>query len=96
MKASAPILFFAGLASAWRLEVWSNNNEHLNMHGTTNSGCINFDVGALNINHAKFTESTFADTFELYQNRNCDVLKYRNGGGDYTFNVKTIRSYKVY
>ena len=96
MKVSTPVLLFFGLASAWELDIWSTNNEHLAMHGTVNSGCVNLGVGALKINHARFSESSFADTFELYENRNCDVKKYSNGDGDWTFNTKTVRSYKVY
>lgn len=72
------------------------------MHGHADSGCkdISF-TPALNVNRAKFDPKTSLHsdpgTFELYVNKGCEGLSYRNGKGDFTLTpARKIRSYKVY
>ncbi|KAL2162962.1 hypothetical protein VTH06DRAFT_6798 [Thermothelomyces fergusii] len=95
MKATLFIAALAPLASAWKLQLWTTDGRHATMHGTVNSGCKNIAfTPVLNVNKLKFEESTFADTVELYVNKNCDGLSYRNNGGTYNISPRKIRSYK--
>ncbi|KAL2156207.1 hypothetical protein VTH82DRAFT_952 [Thermothelomyces myriococcoides] len=96
MKASVIVAALLPLASAWKLKVSTTDGRSVTSHGTTNSGCVNYDVGALKVNKVDFDDSAFADTFELYTNRNCDKLNYRNGDGTHKLKARTVRSYKVY
>ncbi len=91
----------APLASAWKLELWTSDGRKASMHGTKDSGCKNIAfTPVLNVNKAKFSPKTdwYPDpsTFELYVNKNCDGLSYRNDGGTYSLKARKIRSYKVY
>ncbi|AEO56617.1 hypothetical protein MYCTH_2301722 [Thermothelomyces thermophilus ATCC 42464] len=97
MKASVLVTALLPLASAWKLQLWTTDKRHVTAHGTTNSGCKNLAFSpVLNVNKLKFEESAFADTVELYVNKNCDGLSYRNDGGTYNIKARKIRSYKVY
>ncbi|KAL2152235.1 hypothetical protein VTH82DRAFT_5419 [Thermothelomyces myriococcoides] len=102
MKAAvllASLASIAPLASAWQLELFTTDNRHATMHGTGDSGCINLSFSpALNVNRARFEGTALGidDTFELYTNRGCSGLSYRNGEGNHQMTPRTIRSYKVY
>lgn len=49
------------------------------------------------VNKAVFKESTFAKTFELYEQAGCGGrVSYRENGGTHTLVPRTIKSYKVY
>ena len=92
-------LLCASTANAWGLTVYFAGPGHISTHGTTNSGCTNFDldIKGKKVNKAKFTDSAFADTFELYTKANCKgKVSYRNGDGTHKMSSRTIRSYKVY
>ncbi|KAL6866491.1 hypothetical protein ACO1O0_002602 [Amphichorda felina] len=92
-------LFFAATANAWGLTVYFAGPGHISTHGTTNSGCVNFDIDTAGkkVNKAKFTDSFYADTFELYTKKNCKgKVSYRNGDGTHKMSARKIRSYKVY
>lgn len=100
MKASVLFFVIAPLASAWKLELWSSDGRKATMYGKKDSGCKNIEFDSvLNVNRAKFSPKTDwlpdPDTFELYANRNCDKLSYRNDGGNYKMKARKIRSYKV-
>ncbi|KAH6850530.1 hypothetical protein B0I37DRAFT_116229 [Chaetomium sp. MPI-CAGE-AT-0009] len=100
MKASI-FLFALPLASAWKLELWAKDGRKVSMNGHLDSGCkdISF-TPVLNVNKAKFSPKTdiIADpkTFELYVNKDCKGLSYRNGKGTHKMTARKIRSYKVY
>ncbi|KAK4234110.1 hypothetical protein C8A03DRAFT_47479 [Achaetomium macrosporum] len=101
MKATLFLIALTPLVSAWKLELWSKDGRKATMHGTNDSGCKNIDfTPVLNVNRAKFSPKTDwhtdPSTFELYVNKNCDGLSYRNDGGDYKMTARKIRSYKVY
>ncbi|KAK4244538.1 hypothetical protein P885DRAFT_41429 [Corynascus similis CBS 632.67] len=101
MKASLFVAALVPLASAWKLDLWSKDGRHVTMHGTKDSGCKNIAfTPVLNVKKLKFNRATdwYPDpsTVELYANRNCDGLSYRNGGGTYNISPRKIRSYKVY
>ncbi|KAJ4301967.1 hypothetical protein N0V88_002097 [Collariella sp. IMI 366227] len=101
MKASLVLIALTPIVSAWKLELWASDGRKANMHGTRDSGCNNIAfTPVLNVNRAKFSPATdnWPDpgTFELYVNKNCDGLSYRNDGGDYKITARKIRSYKVY
>jgi len=94
--AMVPILLAAGV-NAWDLTVIGVNDRQVRTHGTTNSGCVNYDFSMSSpIKRVVFHESFFADTFELYEEKDCKTLSYREGKGDFTITPRTIRSYKVY
>ncbi|WEW55627.1 hypothetical protein PRK78_001058 [Emydomyces testavorans] len=95
------LLSSLALTSAWNLDLYATDNRHVNFHGTRDSGCVNIEFSpALNVNRANFRPKTdwYPDpkTFELYVNKNCDRLSYRNGKGDHKLTPRTVRSYKVY
>jgi hypothetical protein len=97
MKTSFAAVLFSSLASAWQLDLWGTDSRHATMHGTLDSGCVNIEFSpAINVNRVKFAESTFAGTFDLYANTNCNQLSYRENGGDFSINPRVIRSYKAY
>lgn len=101
MKASSILLVALPLVSAWKLDLWATGGRKVSMHGTLDSGCkdISF-TPVLNVNKAKLDPSTpiIADpkTFELYVNKGCRGLSYRNGKGTHKMSARKIRSYKVY
>ncbi|KXX74044.1 hypothetical protein MMYC01_209821 [Madurella mycetomatis] len=100
MKASVLFLVIAPLASAWKLELWGSDGRKVTMNGSRDTDCKNIDFSpVLNVNRAKFSPKTDwrpdPDTFELYANKNCDKLSYRNDGGNYKMKARKIRSYKV-
>ena len=100
------LLLLTGLAAttwAWSLDLYTTDGRHSNMHGHTDSGCVNIDFSpALTVNRARYDPATanfpdVTDTFELYVNRNCQRLSYRNNKGEFTLTPpRQIRSYKVY
>jgi len=101
MKPAFVLAALTPLAAAWKVELWTTDGRKATMHGTRDSGCKNIAfTPVLNVNRAKFSPKTdwYADpgTFELYVNKNCDGLSYRNDGGDYKISARKIRSYKVY
>ncbi|KAK4151822.1 hypothetical protein C8A00DRAFT_45012 [Chaetomidium leptoderma] len=101
MKASVFVVALIPLVSAWSLELKTTDKRTVNTHGTSDSGCKNLSFSpVLNVNHAKFSPKTDwhtdPGTFELYANKNCDKLSYRNDGGSYSMTARKIRSYKVY
>ncbi|EUC36383.1 hypothetical protein COCVIDRAFT_20584 [Bipolaris victoriae FI3] len=92
-------LFLTTATNAWELTVWLNNGKHVTAHGTRNSGCVTYDFDMNSpVKRAKFKESTFADTFELYEKEKCGGrVSYRENGGDYQIvPPRIIKSYKVY
>jgi hypothetical protein len=104
MKATTaliPLIALISSASAWTLDFWTTDGRHTSMHGRLDSGCVNIAFEpTLNINRAKFNPATDflpdPSTFELYNDRNCAGLSYRNGGGDFRMTGRKTRSYKVY
>ncbi|KAL2152234.1 hypothetical protein VTH82DRAFT_5418 [Thermothelomyces myriococcoides] len=95
----ASLASVAPLASAWQLELFTTDGRHATMHGFGDSGCINLSFSpALRVQRAKFEGSSLGidDTFELYVNRGCSGLSYRNGEGNHQMTPRTIRSYKVH
>ncbi|KAH6641159.1 hypothetical protein F5144DRAFT_562729 [Chaetomium tenue] len=101
MKVSSIFLVALPLVSAWKLELWATGGRHVTMSGTKDSGCkdISF-TPVLNVNKAKLNPATslYPDpkTFELYVNKGCRGLSYRNGKGTHKMSARKIRSYKVY
>lgn len=86
-------------ASAWELTINMADGRHVTSHGTLNSDCVTYDFDMSSpVNRAIFTESTFADTFELYEQANCGGrVSYRENGGNHVVTpARIIRSYKVY
>ncbi|EEP80853.1 predicted protein [Uncinocarpus reesii 1704] len=102
MKLSAvTFLSCLALSSAWKLDLYASDKRHVSTHGTRDSGCKNIDFSpALKVNRANFRPATnnWPDpgTFELYVNKNCKKLSYRNDKGNHKMTARTIRSYKVY
>ncbi|KAK3297253.1 uncharacterized protein B0H64DRAFT_391701 [Chaetomium fimeti] len=100
MKASL-FLFALPLASAWKLELWAKGGRKTTMSGRLDSGCndISF-TPVLNVNKARFSPKTDLlpdpKTFDLYVNKGCKGLSYRNGKGTHKLPARKIRSYKVY
>lgn len=95
---AAVFVFVTITASAWDLTVYTDDGRHVESDGTVNSDCVNYDVDMNSpVNRAVFQGSTFADTFELYENKNCQApVSYRNGEGDFTLTPRKIQSYNVY
>ncbi|KAI9792976.1 MAG: hypothetical protein M1816_001298 [Peltula sp. TS41687] len=87
-------------SSAWHLTIYTTRGEHIQSHGTRDSGCVNYDISHGTVNRAEFDPKTTAwpdpDTFELFAEVNCNRRNYRNGPGNHLFTPKTVRSYKVY
>jgi hypothetical protein len=103
MKASFVLIAITPLVSAWNLNLWASDGRKTHMHGRggNSKGCQNIDFSpVLNVNKAQFTPATDwvedPKVFELYVNKNCDKLSYRNDGGTYKMKARKIRSYKVY
>ncbi|KAK4183688.1 hypothetical protein QBC35DRAFT_535557 [Podospora australis] len=101
MKPTTLLLSFLTTASAWKLELFASDGRKVTTHGTQDSGCKNIAfTPALKVKQAKFSPKTdwYPDpsTFELYVNKGCQGLSYRNGGGDHKLTPpRVIRSYKV-
>ncbi|KAK3182094.1 hypothetical protein K4F52_006659 [Lecanicillium sp. MT-2017a] len=98
---TATVLFLAAAANAWDLKVYlTGGPATISSHGTVNSGCKNYeiDMRGEKVHKANFDGSTFADTFELYGQKDCKGgIIYRNGDGDHNINPsRTVKSYKVY
>ncbi|KAK4467203.1 hypothetical protein QBC42DRAFT_2686 [Cladorrhinum samala] len=95
-------LLLATVTSAWKLDLYASDGRKVATHGTVDSGCKNIEfTPVLNLNRANFNPDTalYPDpgTFELYVNRGCSGLSYRNGRGDHRLTpARNIRSYKVY
>ncbi|KAL2117987.1 hypothetical protein VTJ04DRAFT_7647 [Mycothermus thermophilus] len=95
------LLAAATSASAWRLELTSSDGRKISMHGTKGSGCKNIEFTPYpKVKKAYFNPKTSwwpdPDRFELFVNRNCDGLSYRNNGGNWNLNPpRTIKSYRV-
>ncbi|KAK0750818.1 hypothetical protein B0T18DRAFT_401114 [Schizothecium vesticola] len=96
--AIATALLYAAAASAWKLDLWTTDGRHTSMHGRLDA-CNNIAfVPTLNVNRAKFVDETLdtVSTFELYRDKGCQGLLYRNDGGDYRMTARLVRSYKVH
>ncbi|KAK3995545.1 hypothetical protein QBC44DRAFT_378361 [Cladorrhinum sp. PSN332] len=95
-------LLVAGTTTAWKLDIHASDGRKVSTHGTRDSGCKNIEfTPVLNVNRANFKPATdlYPDpkTFELYVNKGCSGLSYRNGKGDWRLTpARKIRSYKVY
>ncbi|KAK4035236.1 hypothetical protein C8A01DRAFT_38328 [Parachaetomium inaequale] len=103
MKATLFLIAITPLVSAWNLDLWASDGRKAHMHarGGDSNGCQNIEFSpVINVNKAKFSPATDwvkdPGTFELYVNKNCDKLSYRNDGGTYNMKARKIRSYKVY
>lgn len=73
---------FAVNAAAWDLKVFMEDCRAVNTHGTLDSGRVNYDFNMTSpVNRAVSHGSTFADTFELCETKNCK---------------RKVHSYKVY
>ncbi|KAK4077987.1 hypothetical protein Purlil1_12185 [Purpureocillium lilacinum] len=95
------VFFLAASVNAWNLKVYlTGGPATINAHGTTNSGCVNYDIDMRGekVHRAKFDDSAFADTFELFGKKDCKGgVVYRNGDGSHKISPsRTVRSYKVY
>ena len=96
------IPLFLSTASAWTLDFYATDGRQARSSGTRDSGCINLSwTPALNVQRINFNPATplYPDpgTVELYVNRGCGGLSYRNGGGNHVLTPpRVIRSYKVY
>ncbi len=95
------VLLFAAAANAWNLKIYlTGGPATISSHGTVNSGCKNYDIdmNGEKVNQAKFDDSSFADTFELFGKKDCKGgVIYRNGDGTHKLDpARTVRSYKVY
>ncbi|CUS11177.1 unnamed protein product [Tuber aestivum] len=101
MQLPATLLLLTALtstASAWRLVLTMADRRTASMSGTVNRDCkkLDFDMSSP-VTTASFTESTFADTFELYANTDCSGRVYRNGDGTHTVTPRfKVLAYKVY
>jgi len=101
MQLSTALLFLTALsstASAWDLVLTLADRRTTTMHGTFNEDCkkLEFDMSSP-VTTAHFSESNWADTFELYANTDCSGRVYRNGQGTYTVTPRFIvQAYKVY
>jgi hypothetical protein len=101
MKAATILVLLTPLVAGWSLELKASDGRKTTMHGTKDSGCKNIAfTPALKVNHVNFNKATdwYPDpsTFELYVNKGCQGLSYRNGGGSRGITARTVRSYKVY
>ncbi|PYH42136.1 uncharacterized protein BP01DRAFT_385802 [Aspergillus saccharolyticus JOP 1030-1] len=86
-------------ATAWSLTIHFIDGGHITSNGRLNSGCKAYDllVGNRQVDRAEFKGSTFADTFELFSDKDCRNLVYRNGGGNHRVQPpRQVRAYKVY
>lgn len=98
----ASALFLIPTISAWTLTLSAIDGRTSRSSGTRDSGCVDLSWSpALTVKGANFNPATalYPDpgTFELYVNRGCQGLSYRNGPGSYTLTpARAIRSYKVY
>ncbi|KAK0739517.1 hypothetical protein B0T21DRAFT_382531 [Apiosordaria backusii] len=105
MKLSAILLAplsLAAVSSAWKLELFATDGRKVTASGRDpNSGCKNIAfTPVLNVNRAKFNKDTSflpdPKTFELFVNKNCQGLSYRNGDGNHRLTpARKIRSYRV-
>ncbi|KAG0131504.1 hypothetical protein HOY82DRAFT_539405 [Tuber indicum] len=101
MQFPTTLLFLTALtstASAWRLVLTMEDTRTASMSGTTNQDCKKLDFQMDSpVTTASFTESFFADTFELYENTDCSGRVYRNGDGTHTIAKPfEVLAYKVY
>ncbi|KAG0642470.1 hypothetical protein HOY80DRAFT_900978 [Tuber brumale] len=103
MQIPTAFLFFTALtstASAWRLVLTMADTRTASMSGRVNTGCkkLNFKMSSP-VTTASFTESTFADTFELYERTDCGEggRVYREGAGTHAIKKPfKVLAYKVY
>ena len=97
---SVILLGSAAAVPAWELTLYRADGRSVNAYGTVNSGCVNwdFDMTTSPVNRAVFSESAYADTFELYEGKECqEPVSYREGKGDHAVNPpRVIQSYSVY
>ena len=92
-----PLLAATPLASAWKLTVWMNDGRSVTTHGHLDSGCKTYEFNMNSpVKRAYFDSSISSGTFELYAQKDCNNLSYRNNEGTYDLNPpRIIRSYKV-
>ncbi|PWW73515.1 hypothetical protein C7212DRAFT_83236, partial [Tuber magnatum] len=85
-------------ASAWKLVLTLEDRRTATMSGTFNKDCKKLDFQMSSpVTTASFSESAWADTFELYENTDCSGRVYRNGDGTYTVTPRfKVLAYKVY
>ncbi|KAG0642468.1 hypothetical protein HOY80DRAFT_1105054 [Tuber brumale] len=103
MQLPTTLLFLTALtstASAWKLVLTMEDDRTASMSGTINQDCkkLEFQMSSP-VEKASFTESTFADTFELYERTDCgkEGRVYRNGDGTHDItNPFKVLAYKVY
>lgn len=97
---SVILLASSAIVSAWELTLYMEDGGHVTATGTFNSGCVDwdFDMTRSPVNRAVFSDSFFADTFELYEGKGCNPpVSYREGAGDHIVQPsRVIQSYKAY
>lgn len=98
MKANVLILALTPLVAGWNLQLWSSDGRSVSMHGTKDA-CNNIDFSNLKVNRLNFNRKTdwHADpnTVELFTNKGCYGLNYRNGGGNHKMTARAVRSYRI-
>ena len=89
---------FVATAAAWDLKVFMQNGQAVKAQGNLDSGCVNYGPDVTSpVDRAVFHESKQANTFELYETKDCKIpVSYRNTKGDYKLKPTKIQSYKVY
>ncbi|RAH47419.1 uncharacterized protein BO95DRAFT_462124 [Aspergillus brunneoviolaceus CBS 621.78] len=72
-------------ATAWSLTIYFTDGGHITSTGRLNSGCKAYDLPVHNrqVNRVSFSESTFADTFELFSDKDCRNRVFREGKGSH-------------
>ncbi|PYI35411.1 hypothetical protein BP00DRAFT_453812 [Aspergillus indologenus CBS 114.80] len=86
-------------ATAWSLTIYFTDGGHITSSGRLNSGCKAYDLPVHNrqVNRASFSESTFADTFELFSDKDCRNRVFREGKGSHRVQPpRRVKAYKVY
>ncbi|KAF2632179.1 hypothetical protein BU25DRAFT_142933 [Macroventuria anomochaeta] len=93
-----PLLTATPLTSAWKLQVFMNDGRSVTTNGRLDSGCKTYEFNMNSpVKRAYFDSSLGSRTFELYAQRNCGGLSYRNNEGTHDLNPpRIIRSYKVH
>jgi hypothetical protein len=93
---------FFSCVSAWTLDLTASDGRtsRSSGHFATDREDLSW-TPALTVNGANFNPETAVlidpSTFELYVDKGCQGLSYRNGPGNYVLTpARAIRSYKVY
>jgi hypothetical protein len=100
MHTSTVLLTLAALvataSAGWKMDVSYDDNTKLSFDGHVNSGCTKFKKTGAGIDNVYFKKSTFADTFELFNDDKCKDLGFQGHDGSNPVPDAVYGSYKVY